>query len=516
VDGAVCAAISVRHLRGFLPYLALLALACEPPTPPSRLARGLLTPQAGPVLVANPVVGDIDSFGWAIALSADWAVVGAPAAAGGKGTVFIYDRHAGYGQVGAVSGSVSGEHLGMGVAITGDGRVVATGESVTGVVKILARSPTWQVQGTLSPNDPDTGSGFPSSVTATGAYVLVGAMSHSHGSTPPGPGAVYVFQWSVDHWSQLGEIPGPGSASNFGQAIAMKGSLLAVGAPGTTPGRVYAYNMTNPTSPSMLSGDALKSGEPALDMFGERVAVDTNTVLGCAWNMSTGPTRAAFSAQGTGWSVIGPLGTPSAIELGTSVDLSAGLYVAGGTSAGTGTHAYARFFTGTPEWVELVPTSTNDGYGGRVAVEGGAEVLVGAAASNGPGLAQIFTVRRALDDPCTAPAQCASGWCIGNVCAERPDGGQDDAAVPDDAGDDATAGDAGVEDAHAGDAALDDAGADGPAAGDGGAPADAGTPKTTDFYSCDCSVGAAHAGAPGLLLALVLAPTLGRRRRSGR
>jgi hypothetical protein len=224
------------------------------------------------------------------------------------------------------------------------------------------------------------------------------------------------------------------------------------------------------------------------------------------WN---GTDRKAFVAEGPSWAPNGALAAPGGVELATGVGVSDDLYVASGAQGGN--RSYARFLTGTPYWIELVPTSLDISYGARVAVADGREILVSAPGNPGPGKVHVFTVLRELGDPCGMGAQCRTGYCDGSgACSEPPqqDGGGD-------AGDDAgTVGDGGATDAPPADGAADGAVGDGGGAGDG-AGGD-GRGHTTDFYSCDCTVG--RAATPPGLVTLVLGAALGaawRARRRG-
>jgi|GEM_PF-1413334 LPXTG-site transpeptidase (sortase) family protein len=112
---------------------------------------------------------------------------------------------------------------------------------------------TWVLQARLSPNDPESGDLFGSSVDISGDTLVVGAVgsdgTDDTGEYAPEMGAVYVFTRSGETWTQQAKIePLDGlEDDNFGNAVSLIGERVVVGASskdiGTTSnaGKVYSY-----------------------------------------------------------------------------------------------------------------------------------------------------------------------------------------------------------------------------------------------------------------------------------
>lgn len=96
------------------------------------------------------------------------------------------------------------------------------------------------LEGTLADSAGAGGDAFGTSVAVEGGVAVVGAPEHDHGGAHAASGAAYVFvrDTASATWSLLQEILPPDPTNNelFGSAVAIKGSLLVVGAPGATQG----------------------------------------------------------------------------------------------------------------------------------------------------------------------------------------------------------------------------------------------------------------------------------------
>ena len=200
-----------------------------------------------------------DWFGRALAISGDTIVVGAPQdddSGSNSGAAYVYVR------TGTVwteqpklvaSDAAAGDNFGEAVAIDGDTLVVGSPYdddlgSSSGSAYVFTRSGgVWSQQAKLLPSDGDTLDAFGWRVAVDGASAVVGAYKSGLGSST-GAGAAYVFTRSGAVWSQQAKLSALDGASgdNFGWPVAIRGDLVAVGAPldapaGAGSGSAYLY-----------------------------------------------------------------------------------------------------------------------------------------------------------------------------------------------------------------------------------------------------------------------------------
>jgi hypothetical protein len=220
--------------------------------------------------------GPLASYGRAVAISGDTAVVGAPFEAphdlpgpsgfpidSGGVTVFVRVDGGWKKQAHLVPATrVSGEQFGAAVALFGDLLVVgapADSSSATGIdgdpadqrapasgaAYVFARRGTvWDQQAYLKASNTGAGDGFGTSVAASLDLVAIGAPGEASGAvgidgdqasnTAPGSGAAYVFTRASGAWTQTAYLKAANADARdaFGTAVALRGSALAVGAPG--------------------------------------------------------------------------------------------------------------------------------------------------------------------------------------------------------------------------------------------------------------------------------------------
>jgi len=224
--------------------------------------------------------GASDMFGYAVALSGNTLVVGAPgessAAVGiggnqadnskaSSGAVYVFVRSGSVWTQQAyikASNTDSLDDFGTSVAISGDTMVVgadyersnATGIGglqsnnslyYAGAAYVFVRSgTTWTQQAYLKASNTGSSDYFGSSVAISGNTVVVGARWEQSGAAGvganqadnslSGAGAAYVFTRSGTVWSQQAYIKAsnPGQYDNFAGAISLSGDTLVVGATG--------------------------------------------------------------------------------------------------------------------------------------------------------------------------------------------------------------------------------------------------------------------------------------------
>ncbi len=292
-------------------------------------------------LKAAHVTSDSDiyaDFGTAVAMSAETLVVGATG--GGcfcgpvidprmlVGIAYVFVRQgATWGPQASLKGANTGanDRLGVSVAISGDTAVLgANGEAgsgsgvnpadnetapYAGAAYVFTRAGTaWSQQAHLKASNTGAGDAFGSSVAVSGDLVMIGSPGEDGSGRSVNPaaddksreaGAVYAFVRHETEWSQEAYLKPPNTALNpgfyeqFGQAVAISGDTVAVGA----PNEAGSGAGVNPDSDEMLSGSGavyvfvrqgtgwsqeayLKASNPGeYDHFGSSVAVAGDIIV---------------------------------------------------------------------------------------------------------------------------------------------------------------------------------------------------------------------------------------------
>jgi uncharacterized repeat protein (TIGR01451 family) len=239
-----------------------------------------------------------DSFGFAVAVSEDTVIVGAPADdhAGGDGAgsayVFVRSGTIWTQQQKLVASDASlDDSYGWTVALSGDTAVIGapvddtSGGTNAGSAYVSVRSgTTWTEQQKLTAADGAALDAFGNSVAASADTAVVGAP----GVGIPGvwdTGAVYVFVRSGTAWSQEQKLmASDGQIGDiFGLSVAVWGEVLVAGSradiqiAGSDEGAAYVFTRSGTTwteQEKLLAPDPLPG-----DDFGGAVAVDGSTIL---------------------------------------------------------------------------------------------------------------------------------------------------------------------------------------------------------------------------------------------
>ncbi len=228
-----------------------------------------LTVSATEHKLAATGLSDDDSFGHAVAIAGDYAVVGVPGdddKGSGAGAAFIFARDQGgsnnWGQLSKITASdgASGDAFGWTVAISGDFIVIgAPGDddngSASGTAFVFARGQgdSWSQVKKLVADQGNADDGFGTAVGISGDRIIVGMPGDDDNTT--NAGAAYIFyrnQGGNDNWGQESKISvttlfNLEGAENFGFAVALDGDNAVVGAPGTDDsgidsGLAYLFN----------------------------------------------------------------------------------------------------------------------------------------------------------------------------------------------------------------------------------------------------------------------------------
>lgn len=257
---------------------------------------------------------DGDEVGRSVAMNADTIFAGAPgflnAGQFGQGRVFTWQL--GGNSTWQPAASIPAPHpqdqdFGRSIALAGATLVVGAPSSTSaaaqaGAVEVFGRfdGQSWKPVARVIAQDGRTGDAFGSAVAIEGNTLVVGASGDS--TKGPSAGAAYVFERShqSNRWVQVAKLIAPNAEGQdfFGNAVAVRGRRIAVGAPGqdglqpagapipaTDAGRIYIYEKVADT---WTLKDQLVIGDPGPgDALGVSVQLEEDRVLAGAPGVDT-------------------------------------------------------------------------------------------------------------------------------------------------------------------------------------------------------------------------------------
>lgn len=319
--------------------------------------------------VAEFIAGDgldMDLFGYAVAVRNDAAAVGAPwedNAEVDAGAARVYARdQGGAGAWGETKRLVAsdggrGDSFGQAVSLDADTAIVgAPGNSGAamrgGAVYAFSRNQggenSWNETAKIVPGDPQDAANFGSSVSLAGDIAVIGAFGDDGGGFRRG--AAYVFDRSggaLGTWSETKKLTAPDGADEdeFGISVAASGGLVIVGADlkheaGVAIGAAYIFGrdqggIDNWGLVTRLSAPDAKPN----DAFGISVAIsDEYALVGAAGADGSAVDAGAvyvFKRDLGGvdnWGYVGkvrPLVAAGSAQFGRSVALAGDLFVVG-------------------------------------------------------------------------------------------------------------------------------------------------------------------------------------------
>lgn len=281
----------------------------------------------------------LDYFGWAVAVSGDTVVVGAPHETAfdliDEGIAFVYTRPAG-GWSGTLTPSAvlegpatngQPDTTGFSVAISNNTAAVgATGTGNAGAVFVYAK-PALGWSGALLPSgqlvssDGSAGDDLGSSVGISGDTVVGGARNAANGSTASG-GKAYVWVKPAGGWNPAANLEtaellptDPVKSGSFGGAISIDGANVVVGNPYANSSdptlHQKGYVFVQPASgwSGTLNEDAQLLGADVTNafFFGQSVSISGSTAVIGAFFADTYFTSSegaayVFDKPSTGWS----------------------------------------------------------------------------------------------------------------------------------------------------------------------------------------------------------------------
>jgi hypothetical protein len=246
-------------------------------------------------------------------------------------------------------------------------------------------------------------SGFAASVDINDDFIVIGAPKAVSVDSEVRSGAVYIARKVNGVFengpilTNEGALPGIPAGTYFGNAVALAGNTLAIGAPdwenGPSRGSVWIYNYGGSgsdwishqqLSPNVASGQDWETFGYAVDASGD------NIIVGIPYRSSNGRDYAGaiqiFRKDGSGFydSVFeanAPSAWPAFSYLGATVSIGTNWAAASG---GTGSVVIYRRNTNTGVWSQntvITPSPAVSGFGYSVAIEG-TRLVVGSPFEN--------------------------------------------------------------------------------------------------------------------------------------
>lgn len=228
-----------------------------------------------------PLPSDAAGFGQSVAISGTTAIVGTQGSIGtgvGAAYIFVTDGTTWSEQAELTpSDGTAGDLFGWSVAISGRWVVVGAfggpNYSAKGAAYVFVRSgTTWSQQAKLTASDAENGDEFGISVAISGSTAVVGAALESSDA-----GAAYVFVRAGEEWSQKAELKGSPNA-RFGYSVSISNAIVVVGAP-EFPDTGSAYVFVPQGGTWVQQAELTASDGASFDYFGVSVAISRRIVV---------------------------------------------------------------------------------------------------------------------------------------------------------------------------------------------------------------------------------------------
>jgi hypothetical protein len=243
------------------------------------------------LLASDAAAGD--QFGWSVAISGNYAIVGAyidDNNANESGSAYIFELSNGTWtekQKLLASDGAESDRFGESVAISGNYAIVGARrkDNYTGSAYIFELSNgTWTEKQKLLASDGESSDHFGHSVAISGNYAIVGAYSDDNYYS--NSGSAYIFELSNGTWSQQQKLLASNgfgrSNDQFGWSVAISGNYAIVGAQGDddngeSSGSAFIFELSNGTWTEKQK--LLASDGATYDSFGRSVAISGNYAI---------------------------------------------------------------------------------------------------------------------------------------------------------------------------------------------------------------------------------------------
>ncbi len=345
-------------------------------------------------IVATDGVGN-DEFGTSVAISGNYAIVGAPIDDSNKGSAYIFERGTDWSDTTEIkltaTDGVAGDEFGTSVAISGNYAIVGApiDDSNKGSAYIFERGTDWSdtTEIKLTASDGTGGDYFGNSVFINGDYAIVGA-NGDDGSR----GAAYIFKRNGTWSQQVKLIATDGAGEDqFGSCVSISGNYAIAGAygdddKGSVSGSVYIFergaDWSDTTEVKLTASDGT-----FFDQFGWSVSISGDyAIVGALQLLSDGSKGAAyiFKRNGT-WSQqqkIIASDRQNNDNFGISVSISGDYVLVGANGESSSQGAVYSFLRNGTSWSEKAKEmadygATGDRFGSSVSING-SYAIVGA------------------------------------------------------------------------------------------------------------------------------------------
>ncbi len=286
-----------------------------------------------------------DGFAAAVAVTVAGALVGAPRDDGrgpDAGLAYAFDAPGPPWTHAYLNPSSHGPHEAFGSSVAVDADLAAVGApgeddvgEDSGAAYVWKRvGSVWEPQAKLTADDRAVAyAGFGVELDVDGESLAVGAPFESQ--AVPGAGSVFVFRRAGSDWVREAELASGVPADGFGEALALDGDRLAVGADQAGAGAVFTFERAGS---AWTAGPVLAAPDGAGgDQFGHDVALDGDVLaVGAFRHAHTGLADAGavyvFERSGGNWTFVQEVlsQAPVAFErFGVAVDLDGPWLVVG-------------------------------------------------------------------------------------------------------------------------------------------------------------------------------------------
>lgn len=255
--------------------------------------------------LTNPDAANDDQFGYAVAISGDYAIVGAFAdddgAVSNSGSVTIFKRNGSglwenQGKLVNPTPAIS-DNFGVSVAISNDYAVVGTsaddegGFTDNGSITIFKRNVTtgvWENMGKLLNISPGNTDFFGYDVSISGDYIIAGAFTdNENGLTDNGSAVIFKRNTITGLWNAQVKLTNPSGHNNdrMGSSVSISGDYAIVGIPldddavNTDNGSAIIYKQNTTTGVWELHNKIFNPSASSLDYFGNSVSITPDYAL---------------------------------------------------------------------------------------------------------------------------------------------------------------------------------------------------------------------------------------------
>ncbi|MEI9938955.1 MAG: FG-GAP repeat protein [Pseudomonadota bacterium] len=382
-----------------------------------------------------------DFFGKALAVSGDTLLVGAYGDDDhgiDSGSAYVFVRAAGawtLQQKLTASDGAAGDSFGYAVALSGDTAVVgaylADGAAAdSGAAYVFARSGSgWTQQAKLVASDAAASDHLAASVAISGKVVLLGAPLKKSESASE-VGAAYTFAQNGALWAEQAKlVPSNTAGDHNGTGVAISGSNLALG---TARANGYTVSFYAFGANGWTAAGSANSSNSNFAYYGSALAMSAaytvignyahplgpSAFTGSVLVVSNAVHTQQYTLRANDGSVNDLFGRAVAISDRNLILVGSPQDDDQGDDSGS---AYGFTFAGSA-WTlqqKLLPSDgkANDGFGSAVAVSTSA-ALVGAwqgKVASGAGAVYAEALAQ-TGAPCTQDKQCDSGFCVESVC----------------------------------------------------------------------------------------------------